>query len=635
MITRCKVKNFKSIRDEEDLEIRPLTIFTGANSSGKSTFIQSILLIAQTIIHKQIALHSVVLNGTFMSFGQFDDIKHNGSNSEEIRIRCTCKPLEDQMGTRFWRTYHYSPKNIRFDEISCDISFASATSHLNRDLAQIRPQIDSSRLSCNFTEIKDQSRNRGANSKLLGDDTDVKEPSYHNAYISLQNPAKPKSKRTKDLKEQYPSALACDIELDKDSKGEIEEFYSTAKPIGCIINHFVPELILCDINEAEESVRNISSILKSNFPRYNLFRRDYDFDHYFSEVVAALCDLLKEKDINLNEIFDNKNSFSKTSVSERAEVQEALSDISEELVQKAVRYHIKKSSKTVSGGSENVPVSVPSALSFASSYIDDLFSSSFKYLGPLRDAPRSLYPLSPATEPSDVGLRGEHTAAVIELCKDNIVRYIPSKHFRDDKIEVNVVTTTLENALSDWLQYLEVAKSVESKNLGKQGHAMTVVISDPKNKHELTHVGVGVSQVLPILVMGLLASPDTTLVFEQPELHLHPNVQFLLGDFFLSMALCDKQCIVESHSEHLVDQIRYRIASSSSNSGMEQIAKVYFAKKLDGVSSFEEVKIDKYGKIVNWPKGFFDQSFKVASKIMKSMAKKQKRSRRDRDEKFT
>ena len=52
MITKWKVFNFKSVKKETELEFAPLTIFAGANSSGKSTFLQSILLIAQTLSHK-------------------------------------------------------------------------------------------------------------------------------------------------------------------------------------------------------------------------------------------------------------------------------------------------------------------------------------------------------------------------------------------------------------------------------------------------------------------------------------------------------------------------------------------------------------------------------------------------------
>ncbi|MEN8215035.1 MAG: AAA family ATPase [Pseudomonadota bacterium] len=57
------------------------------------------------------------------------------------------------------------------------------------------------------------------------------------------------------------------------------------------------------------------------------------------------------------------------------------------------------------------------------------------------------------------------------------------------------------------------------------------------------------SQVLPILVMCLLAKPDSTLIIEQPELHLNPLVQTRLGDFFLSMALSHKQCIIQKNHQ--------------------------------------------------------------------------------------
>ena len=61
------MNNFKSIDQEKDLEFRPLTIFTGANSTGKSTILQSILLVTQTL-QSPIASRSILLNGWFKMF---------------------------------------------------------------------------------------------------------------------------------------------------------------------------------------------------------------------------------------------------------------------------------------------------------------------------------------------------------------------------------------------------------------------------------------------------------------------------------------------------------------------------------------------------------------------------------------
>jgi len=127
--------------------------------------------------------------------------------------------------------------------------------------------------------------------------------------------------------------------------------------------------------------------------------------------------------------------------------------------------------------------------------------------------------------------------------------------------------------------------------------------------------------------MCLLADTDSTLVFEQPELHLHPKVQTLLGDFFLSMALCNKQCIVETHSEYFIDRHRFRIAAASPEKELNSQTKIYFVEKPSQTSSFREVMINEYGAISDWPEGFFDQSQQQAEEILRAAAMKRKASR--------
>ncbi len=49
MINKWKLFNFKSVHDETEIELKPLTILAGSNSSGKSTVLQAMLLISQTL----------------------------------------------------------------------------------------------------------------------------------------------------------------------------------------------------------------------------------------------------------------------------------------------------------------------------------------------------------------------------------------------------------------------------------------------------------------------------------------------------------------------------------------------------------------------------------------------------------
>ena len=94
MITNWTVSNFKAIVKETSLDLAPLTLFAGPNSSGKSTVLQSLLLVSQTLSHK-VGSRSVVLNGALTRLGQFDDLRSYGGEFDQITIGWECHPTED------------------------------------------------------------------------------------------------------------------------------------------------------------------------------------------------------------------------------------------------------------------------------------------------------------------------------------------------------------------------------------------------------------------------------------------------------------------------------------------------------------------------------------------------------------
>ena len=638
MITKWKVFNFKSIREETELDLGPLTIFAGANSSGKSTFIQSILLVAQTLAHK-VGSRSVVLNGALTSLGQFDDLKSNGGMSDQISIKCTCRPLPDQDATIEGRSQfahrgviYFGPRSNQLQEIACEISFDADASSSQRDLFQIQPRLFATQLSCIFRDE---------------DNVDQK------ADISIHHSTKAISEiegtnTESEIDDQLRASLAYAVELDDGSMAEVTDDFRSAKPIGCMLRHFLPERIVYAIDTIEEDANAIAMALQDDYRRSIGLRRNMGRDILLSEEIIAVLREVLEGTIDFDQVFKNKNRHELLSGSEadtlsfrswyerlrslprdeRLKVQQVLRE-REDLFDR-----IHQSMKTSSGKSEThafVQIRPPRLITEATWYLDNFFASSLKYLGPLRDAPKPLYPLSPAADPHDVGLRGEHTASILELHKSKKIRYIPSVNFKDPVIDRKTVTRTLEAAVIDWLQYLGVANSVKSRDQGKLGYELKVGLSNSDSTHDLTHVGVGVRQILPILVMCLLAESDSTLVFEQPELHLHPKVQTLLGDFFLSMALCNKQCIVETHSEYLIDRLRFRIAAATTEKELNNQTKIYFVEKLSRGSAFREVVINEYGAISDWPEGFFDQSQQQAEEILRAAARKRKASRRNKD----
>ena len=96
MITKWKLGNFRSIRDNTVLDFAPLTFFAGANSSGKSTILKSILLIAQTLSQKDPS-RPVVLNGNLIKLGNFSDNISDNSTSNQLVIGWECVPFNDTL----------------------------------------------------------------------------------------------------------------------------------------------------------------------------------------------------------------------------------------------------------------------------------------------------------------------------------------------------------------------------------------------------------------------------------------------------------------------------------------------------------------------------------------------------------
>ena len=116
-------------------------------------------------------------------------------------------------------------------------------------------------------------------------------------------------------------------------------------------------------------------------------------------------------------------------------------------------------------------------------------------------------------------------------------------------------------------------------------------------------MGIGVSQVLPVLVLCYYVPEGSTIIFEQPELHLHPSVQAGLADVFIDVIKNrNVQIILESHSEHMLRRLQRHIAEETFSTDE---AKLYFCEMMNGESMLTPLDIDMFGNIHNWPDDFF------------------------------
>jgi predicted ATPase len=623
MITKWSVSNFKSIAKETPLDLAPLTIFAGPNSSGKSTILQSLLLISQTLAHK-VGSRSVVLNGTLTRLGQFDDLKSNGSESDQITIGWECHPTEvvpPSMG--FPRSVTaYGRRTDSIKEIACKLSFDTNPGSPDRELYQLQPQLFLFTMSL-LARAEDNTDRRY--------ELTVSRSPAGSAKVASFDVGEPES-------EDVRAGMEYDIVLDDGSLEELREAFKTAEPVGCVLRHFLPDRVAIRVNIAQEVARWIQMALFEDVPRF----RGFPFLDRELMIPRALLDQLQSKLGEKFAVLFEKQTVLKITgdgmpirewtdrrrklpMERRRELRQVLSEwgnLHDTIVKVLMRGRKEEEAEY-----QLLPYPPPAHLASASSYLNKQFSNSVKYLGPLRDEPKPLYPLAAHADPTDVGLKGEMTAAVLNLHRERKISYIPSSAFGKTPFEPTPVARSLEVAVADWLKYLGVAETAHTTDRGKLGHEMKVSLTEGGPDHDLTHVGVGVSQVLPILVMSLLAEKDTTLIFEQPELHLHPMVQTRLGDFFLSIVLTGKQCLIETHSEYLVNRLRNRAAAEENTNRVTENLKMYFVEKKDGSSNFREVKVNEYGAILDWPDGFFDQSQFEAESILRAAAAKRKLKR--------
>jgi hypothetical protein len=152
-----------------------------------------------------------------------------------------------------------------------------------------------------------------------------------------------------------------------------------------------------------------------------------------------------------------------------------------------------------------------------------------------------------------------------------------------------------------------LAKAVESSDIDR---IRELVLVDQRTSTVVTHrdVGIGISQVLPVLVMAY-GSRGKLLAMEQPEIHLHPALQAELADVFIEAALGPRlnTFILETHSEHLILRLMRRIREGKVSS--DDIG-VVFVEPLERGSRFLDLRIDDDGDFIDeWPGGFFEESF--------------------------
>ena len=219
------------------------------------------------------------------------------------------------------------------------------------------------------------------------------------------------------------------------------------------------------------------------------------------------------------------------------------------------------------------------------------------YITAERIAPQETYPLEDPRLVSVVGPRGEHAVSVLHWGRDEPVLdglVLPGA----PAIRLRQVERRMSTLFPGCEIDLQQAPRANAVTLGLR-------TSNATEFHSPIHTGFGLTQILPVMVAALSATKGDILLIENPEVHLHPAGQALMGQFLADVARAGIQVVVETHSDHVLNGVRRAVKACRLNS--EKVAIHFFRPPSDEGTQVLSPTLDDSGNIDDWPEGFFDQ----------------------------
>ena len=244
-----------------------------------------------------------------------------------------------------------------------------------------------------------------------------------------------------------------------------------------------------------------------------------------------------------------------------------------------------------------------------------LFGKKFHYISAARKGPQESYPLNTAT----VEINNQLSTKLGEC--DLVAHYlhyygvenntVVNEALRFDDIE----SPYLIPQVSAWERLVSAGVNV---NVQKEGKSFVMKYSYTKKgdfvaskEYSATNVGYGLSYALPIIVALLTAEPNSLLLIENPEIHLHPQGQSALAQLIARAAQMGAQIIIETHSDHIINGVlkATKLFENGKKGIDKNLTRIYQCKKDEEtqLSLMEPIRIIGDGKIDRQPDDFFDQ----------------------------
>lgn len=576
------IENFKSYRNRVIIPAKDLSVFMGANSSGKSTALQTLLILKQTVECNSPDI-DLLLSGKYVTVGDYTDVVNDLSiGNFSIGLTSSGDELQETYGGDgtvqiVWNFkensqggVYLSTINMTHNEAQINLSYENEHKYgvqINGKKTPLSVQInnllprkvyvkynnDYNILFYSFLEeiYKWIVPKKRADSLMKNKLVSIK--TVDDLYLKLIGKVSGDKKKTqKDYLEKclkIAARIKGDIKKYSDYQLECLSGFST-------IPDQIRDTIIYSCIIGHDDLEQLSNILDKYEKLY---------DEFIINEKKRVYDRIEQFEVNMLYTLGKEGKDSSIEA-------EAISDI------------FRKYNEIFT----------------------DIFSRIF-YLGPIREKPQGLYNIGFETIPKYVGPTGAYFASV--LLRENKQK----KYFLPMGEEENM---SLLEALDEWVDHLNVASSVQVEKKNSFGFSVSISNTQQK-KSDIMNVGIGTSQVLPVLITGLLSEKGEYLLFEQPELHLHPYSQSRLADFFVELIKRGRKIIVETHSEYFILRLRYQILINNIND--KDIAVNFFQN--NGTTEVSQGIISGYGNL-KYPDDFRDETQKLLEDLMKAALEK-------------